>query len=178
MINKRLSPHFTLHEAARSQTAARHGIDNTPPVSVHPRLEALAQTVLEPVRAHFRIPFSPSSWYRSPALERVLTWRSFVRWAKHRQLDPDEVSAWEFYLDRKSHPRGEAADIELPGIPNHVLAEWIRDNLTFDQLILEFHKIGQPHSGWVHVSFSSEHNRRQVLTIGSGGTREGLPTYR
>jgi len=177
MTHTRLSPHFTLHEAMRSQTAARHGIDNTPPRELHPRLEALAHTILEPVRAHFRIPFSPSSWYRSPELERVLTWRSFLRWASKRRLDPHEDSSWQLYLDLKSHPRGEAADIELPGIPNHVLAEWIRDNLTFDQLILEFHTIGQPQSGWVHVSFSMTHNRQQVLTIGRGGTREGLPTY-
>jgi len=177
MTQKRLSPHFTLYEAIRSQTAARLGIDNTPPAALHHRLEALAHTVLEPVRAHFQTPFSPTSWYRSPELERVLTWRSYQRWAERRNLDPNEDTAWLLYLDRKSHPRGEAADIELPGIPNHDLAVWIRDNLTFDQLILEFHTVGVPASGWVHVSFSQEHNRQEVMTIGPAGTLPGLPDY-
>jgi zinc D-Ala-D-Ala carboxypeptidase len=59
---------------------------------------------------------------------------------------------------------GRPADIEIPGIPNAELAEWIKDNLEFNQLILEFYTPGVPDSGWVHVSYIPEANRNQVLT--------------
>lgn len=177
MSTSRLSPNFTLHEAMRSQTAARLGIDNMPTSRVIPALEAVAHTLLEPVRAHFGIPFSPSSWYRGPELERALTRRAYQKWASGRGRNPDDEQTWLDYLARKSHPKGEAVDIELPGIPNDQLAAWIRDHLTYDQLILEFHTIGKPESGWVHVSFRASGNRQQVLTIGPGGTRPGLPSY-
>jgi uncharacterized protein (TIGR02466 family) len=48
-------------------------------------------------------------------------------------------------------------------VDNKELAEWIRDNLEFDQLILEFYREGEPDSGWIHVSWNSDHNRNQTL---------------
>jgi hypothetical protein len=62
------------------------------------------------------------------------------------------------------HTRGQACDIEIPGVPNAELAEWIRDNLEFRQLILEFYTPGIPDSGWVHVSYVAEDNKKEVLT--------------
>jgi hypothetical protein len=62
------------------------------------------------------------------------------------------------------HTRGQAADIEIPGVANAELAEWIRDNLEFRQLILEFYTPGIPDSGWVHVSYVAEDNKKEVLT--------------
>jgi zinc D-Ala-D-Ala carboxypeptidase len=56
-----------------------------------------------------------------------------------------------------------AADFEIPGVDNKVLAQWIRDNLIWDQIILEFYKEGEPSSGWVHCSYSSDLNRKQSL---------------
>ena len=47
---------------------------------------------------------------------------------------------------------------------NFEVAEYIRDNLDFDQLILEFYTPGIPDSGWVHVSYKSEGNRQSILT--------------
>jgi hypothetical protein len=54
------------------------------------------------------------------------------------------------------------------------VAEWIRDHLDFDQLILEFHDPEDPMSGWVHVSLKEKENRRQVLTINHKGVWAGL----
>jgi zinc D-Ala-D-Ala carboxypeptidase len=62
------------------------------------------------------------------------------------------------------HCKGFAADIEIPGIPNADLAQWIADNCEFRQLILEFYTVGVPDSGWVHVSFNAADNKKQVLT--------------
>ena len=65
--------------------------------------------------------------------------------------------------DSSQHVLGMAADIECPSISNMELAVWIKDNLEFDQLILEFYTPTDPASGWVHVSFNKEGNRKRVL---------------
>ena len=44
------------------------------------------------------------------------------------------------------------------------MAEWIRDHLTFDQLILECYVRGQPNSGWIHCSYRASGGRKQCLT--------------
>lgn len=154
----KLSPHFTLAELCRSQTAAREGIDNTPPPEVVARLRVLCERVLEPVRALVGAPVFVSSGYRSPALNR-------------------RVSGTE----NGQHPKGEAVDFEVPGVDNLALAHKIvASDIDFDQLILEFYVDGQPSSGWLHVSYREGRNRGDVLTAyaeGKGRTRyaKGLP---
>lgn len=151
--NKRLSPHFTLRELTRSSVAARKGIDNTPSPEVATTLERLCNEILEPVRNHYGIPFSPNSGYRSPELNR-------------------EIGG----SPRSQHCKGEAVDIEIPGISNYDLAEWIRENLKFDQLILECYQPGEPSSGWVHVSINGnpDDNRSVVLTYVNRAYLRGL----
>ena len=160
-----LSPHFSLRELTRSQTADRLDIDNTPPYEATESLRALAFHILEPVREQFG-PYSPSSGYRCPKLEKVLTgdaWR--VRGFK----------SFEKYLVTKGHPRGEAGDFEVMTTDNLTLARWIQTNLKFDQLILEFHVPGVPLSGWVHCSYCEGNNRADILTIvKGGGARAGI----
>ena len=56
-----------------------------------------------------------------------------------------------------------AADFEIPGVDNLDLAIWIKNNLEIDQGILEFYKEGEPTSGWIHCSYSSDNNRNQWL---------------
>ena len=62
------------------------------------------------------------------------------------------------------HCKGQAADIEIPGVPNAELAQWIMDNLDYTQLILEFYTPGIPDSGWVHVSYNPDNLKKQELT--------------
>jgi len=140
----RLSEHFTLREAMRSQVATRLGIDNTPGLQAHENLELVAATILEPVRVHFGIPFSPLSWFRCLDLNAAIG-----------------------SSPRSQHVAGEAVDFEVPGIPNLALATWCRDNLeTFDQLILEFWDPEDPAGGWLHASRSADgRDRRQVMTF-------------
>ena len=139
----RLSKNFTLQEFTKSQTAIRMDIDNTPEEE---RLEAakiLFEKVVQPVRNHFG-PTVINSGYRGPELNKAVGGSS-----------------------RSQHCKGEAVDIEVPGVANAEVAEWIYKNLDFDQLILEFYTPGIPDSGWVHVSYKSdesEKNRKQVLT--------------
>ena len=47
---------------------------------------------------------------------------------------------------------------------NKELADYIADNLDFDQLILEFWKPEEPNSGWVHCSYKgADSNRKEYL---------------
>lgn len=146
-----LSEHFNLRELTRSQTAARLGIYNLPSADVVNRLRDLCVQVLEPVRLHFMTPIMPDSGYRSQALNEA------IGGAKTSQ-----------------HCKGEAVDFEVPYVSNYDLAAWIRDNLTFDQLILECYIVGKPHSGWVHVSYKAGANRNEVLTYTGGRYLPGL----
>jgi hypothetical protein len=63
------------------------------------------------------------------------------------------------------HCAGEAADFEIFGTPNNEVSDWIKENLMFDQLILEYWIPGEPNSGWVHVSYKKEinSNRKEYL---------------
>jgi zinc D-Ala-D-Ala carboxypeptidase len=66
---------------------------------------------------------------------------------------------------KSQHCKGEAADFEIFGTANNEVADWIKENLMFDQLILEYFEPGQPNSGWVHVSYKKEinSNRKEYL---------------
>ena len=135
-----LSPHFTLAELTKSSTAIRMGIHNEPEPHHFSALTQLCKTILEPVRVRFGVAFSPSSGFRSPQLCEAIG------------------------SSRKSqHTKGEAADFEIPGVDNHLVASWIRDNLLFDQLILEGYIDEDKNSGWIHCSMKSEGNREEVL---------------
>ena len=149
-LNTRLSENFTLREFVKSQTAARRGIDNTPAQAHLDNAFALFQNVVQPVRDHFG-PTIVTSGYRSEALNAAIGGSP-----------------------RSQHKRGQAADIEVPGIPTGEVAQWIADNLTFDQLILEFYDPNDINSGWVHVSYVMVGgNRGEVMTAAKvNGTTE------
>lgn len=158
------SPNFKQYEVGKSDTATRRNIDNTPSLQVLNNAAALAVNCLQPIRDKFGA-FSCNSWYRGEELEKVTTKAGFADWCKKRNI-PVNDSSWDLYFARKSHPRGQAADLEIPGVSNDVLFEWCRKNLKFDQLIREFAKPGDPMSGWVHISWNEKGNRQEVLHIG------------
>lgn len=145
-MDVQLSPHFVLSELVRSQTAARAGLDNWPrDPQVIENLRQTAINILEPIRMHFGIAFAPNRGYRSPA-----------------------VNAATGGSRTSQHMTGQAVDVELPGVSNHVLAEWAAKNLQFDQIILECYQRGIPNSGWVHLRYAGMANRRQTLTFIQG----------
>lgn len=146
-----LSPHFTVEELTKSQTGSRLGIANTPSAKHLAALKLLCEQVLERVRAHYGLPVHVNSGYRGPALNKTVGGAA-----------------------TSQHCAGEAADIEVPGVANGDLAKWIEAHLDYDQLILECYKPGIPDSGWVHVSFKAQGNRKQELTATVAG---GKMTY-
>ena len=136
----RLTQNFSLKELTASQTAVRKGIDNTPSPTHQDNLRSLCTLVLQPVRDHFSRVVSVSSGYRSQELCLAIG---------------SKITS--------QHAKGEAADFEIFGVSNKELADYIHENLEYDQLILEYWKESDPNSGWVHCSYSQNHNRKQYL---------------
>lgn len=136
-----VSPNFTLAELTASDTATKKGLDNTPTPEVISNLTTLAQNVLQKVREHYGKSVKVNSGYRAP-----------------------EVNASVGGSKTSDHCKGMAADIEIAGVSNPDLAEWIVKNLKFTQVILEFYTQGVPDSGWVHVSYDPANLKCQALT--------------
>jgi len=141
-----LSPHFTLEEMIKSQTALRKGLDNTPDAHQLRAMVDLCENALEPIREHWNRPVIVSSGFRAPAVNKAVGSKR-----------------------TSQHTKGQAADIEIPGIDNLELYQWAGLYVEYDQLILEYYT-GEPASGWVHVSYvSRETNRRERLRINKSG---------
>jgi len=154
MISIALSKRYTLEDLTKSSTALRFGINNHPTSLVEiDNLTALCTNVLERVWDKFGKPRIESG-FRSPELNKK------IGGAKNSQ-----------------HMSGEAADIEVDGLSNLDIFSWMMTNISFDQLILEFHNATVPSSGWVHVSHSRSRNRSEVLEAvrNSAGKTEYRP---
>jgi len=137
-----LTTNFTLAEMTASQVASRNGLNNNPTAGQIENLKKLCESILQPIRNHYDAPVIVSSGFRSPEL--------CIRIGS--SID-------------SQHAKGQAADIQVVGIDNKALAKYIKENLDYDQLILEFYKEEEgPHSGWVHVSYVGKGNRKQSLT--------------
>jgi zinc D-Ala-D-Ala carboxypeptidase len=119
----------------------RLNIDNTPGPVETEYLKILAERVLQPIRDHFGKGVKVNSGFRS--------------------LETNQATGGS---SKSDHVKGQAADIEIPGVPNAELAQWIMDNLDYTQLILEFYTPGVPDSGWVHVSYDPDNLKNQELT--------------
>ena len=135
-----LSKNFTLNELTKSQEATRLGIDNTPNKEHIENLKILCEKILQPIRDFYGMPVSISSGYRSVALCEAIGSSS-----------------------KSQHTKGQAADFEVFGITNKQLADFVVQNLDYDQCILEFWNPNEPNSGWVHCSYNSAGNRKQYL---------------
>ena len=147
----KLSGHFSWSELIKSQTAVRKGRDNKPTLEHIENLTELCTHVLEPTRRNFGKPMVITSGYRSEELCEA------IGSSKNSQ-----------------HAKGEAADFEMFGVDNKELAKYIKNNLVFDQLILEFYNPDDPSSGWVHCSYNKEENRKQSLLYNGGDYTEWL----
>ena len=134
-----LSRNFSLQELIKSDTAIRQGIDNNPNSDQIEKLKLLCENILQPVRDHFgRVKIT--SGFRSPKLCLAIG----------SSAD-------------SQHAKAEAADFECLDVDNAELADWIHQELTYDQLILEFYTPGEPNSGWIHCSWIAEQPRASFL---------------
>lgn len=133
-----LSANFSLNELIKSDAAVRLDINNVPSSQVIDNLQDLVTNILQPLRDKFG-PIVVTSGYRSQALNKAIGGST-----------------------TSDHCLGYAADFEA-SIDNRELAIYIRDNMSFTQLISEFYD-GRPDSGWVHCSYNSLDLKGQVLT--------------
>jgi zinc D-Ala-D-Ala carboxypeptidase len=139
-----LTTNFTFLQFIQSPTARRKKIDNWPdsPI-IAARLKGLCVNILEPLQAQFG-KVNINSGYRCPALNKAVG-----STAKH-----------------SNHLDGYAADIHINGIDNRKLAMWVRDNMVYRELLLEFHHNDAPESGWVHVAYAIDNsNGKKTGTI-------------
>jgi hypothetical protein len=129
-----ISKNISMNEACRSIASVRRGIKNEPDVTVIRSMQYLAQTLFEPLRAHFNVPILILSFFRCFLLNKA------VKGALNSQ-----------------HVTGEAMDIKgTNGVTIQQIFDYIRTSgLPYDQLILE--------PTWVHVSLKKGNNRYQAL---------------
>jgi len=145
-----LTEHFTLEEFTDSQTAARMGINNVPPMGSPERanLQRTAE-VMEKVRTLLgNKPVLISSGYRSPQVNKAVGGST-----------------------SSAHMSALAADFSCPGFgtPLHIckhLHSHMKE-LGIDQLIHEY-------DTWVHLGLTQGAPRHMALTIDSKGTRSGF----
>lgn len=135
------SPHFSKVEMCSSETAARRGIDNTPPAHLEANLVRLCQDFLEPIRSEFG-PIHITSAYRC--------------WALNTAIGGSQTSA---------HPDGRAVDFKpvRPLSLQEVVERIIASQLPYDQLIYEF-------GAWVHIGIAraGQVPRGEALMIFAG----------
>ena len=136
----KLSENLSIAEATYSATALRKGIANTPSVTHLISLKAVANNIFQPCREHFGKPLRVTSGYRSKELNKAIGGSN-----------------------NSQHSKGEALDMQsTSGYTNRELFMYIKDHLTFDQLIGEFpDNVGE--FAWVHCSYKEEGNRGEVL---------------
>lgn len=132
-----ISKHITLEEATKSDTALRHGIDNTPSENIIQSMEIVAKECFEPLREWYNKPIRVNSFYRCQELNML------VKGAANSQ-----------------HVKGEAIDMDAGSKQeNKKLFDWCKANLIFDQLIWEFD------GAWVHISYKPGMNRNQSFDV-------------
>ena len=134
--------HFTVEELYASDTAKRLGINNKPTIQKMINLVYLAAFVLEPLRVAMGRPINISSGYRCEQLNKAVGG-----------------------VYNSQHLKGQAADINIEGdiAFGRKVFDYIKNHLTFDQLIWEHDKKG---TYWVHVSYvfpDFGKNRKQVI---------------
>ena len=133
--------YFTMSELTSSPTARRKGIDNTPNGVQRAALTALVTNILDPLREAYGKPIVVTSGFRCPRLNRAVGG-----------------------VAKSQHMNGEAADIrtlsDRPSDNKKLFDLIIKLGLPFDQCIDEYGY------NWIHVSYTSQGNRRQILHIG------------
>lgn len=126
--------YFSFQEFERSDTAYKHGIDNTAPESARKNIAALVGKVLDPLREAWGKPITVTSGYRCSELNRLVGG-----------------------VATSTHMQGMAADISTGNmIDNRRLYQLAQDlNLPYFELI------GKKYGfGWLHISYDPTRTKR------------------
>ena len=138
---KNISEHISYKEGVYSITALRLGLNNDPTKAHLTNMELLAEKVFEPLRKHVGGPIKINSFYRGPELNKAIGGSANSQHCKGQAIDIDDVYGY---------------------MSNADMYEFIKNNLSFDQMIWEFGNSDNP--DWVHVSYVNEEaNRNRCL---------------
>lgn len=129
--------YIKMSELIHSDTAVKFSINNMPTIQALDNMQALIHYVLQPTREHFNKPMIITSGYRCSTLNSKVGGQS-----------------------NSQHLNGEAADFVIQGANLHDVFIWIKNNLTYDQLLFESNSTG---SKWIHVSYKTSGNRKQSI---------------
>jgi hypothetical protein len=150
---ERISEHISYKEGIKSNTATRLGIKNTPDDYQITNMVNISVNVFEPLRKYVGGPIRISSFYRCEELNRAIGGSSRSQHCEGRAIDLDDT------LGHKT---------------NAEMYQYIKDNLSFDQLIWEFGDDTNP--DWIHVSYvHPDENRKRCLRA---ERTNGKTTYR
>lgn len=130
--------YFSFLEFERSETATRHGIDNTAPEWARKNIARLVDDVLDPLREAWGRPLVIGSGYRCPAVNTLVAGSK-----------------------TSHHLKGMAADINTGNqVDNRRLFQLVLDlKLPFTQLIDE------KDFAWVHIGYDPSNVKRQILRL-------------
>jgi hypothetical protein len=138
---ERISEHISYREAIKSNTASRLGIDNTPSDYEITNMVGVAFNVFEPLRKYVGGPIRINSFYRCKELNRAIGGSSRSQHCEGRAIDLDDTLGYK---------------------TNAEMYQYIKENLSFDQLIWEFGDDTNP--DWIHVSYvHPDENRKRCL---------------
>lgn len=129
----RITKNFTLEEFTKSETAKKFKIKNTPEDFEIENIINLVKNLMQPLRDHYNKPIIITSGFRCEELNRKI-----------------------FGAFNSQHILGEACDFYVKGVDNKEVCNYIKDNMLFDQLILE--------KSWIHVSYAQE-NREEYMIL-------------
>ena len=118
-------------------TATRKGIENTPNNEQLDNMEIIAEKIFEPLRVYVGGPIKMNSFFRCPELNTANGGSKTSQNSKGQDMERADTF-WHK--------------------TNAEMYHFIKDKLSFDQLIWEFGDDKNPN--WVHVSFVSEDKNR------------------
>ena len=139
----KISNFVSLSEVTKSNTAMRRGINNFPTEKQLERITTLSEMIFDPLREWVGGPVKINSGFRSDALNKA------IGGSKTSQHCANNGAAFDI-------------DDTFEHATNAQMFHYIKDNMSFDQLIWEFGDDNNP--DWVHVSHvSGAKNRMEVL---------------
>lgn len=134
--NGMLSVHLSLAQAIKSDTAKKHGLDNTPSATEKENLKQLGTNIYDKIYNKFDGNVKLTSVFRN-----------------------SEVNAKVGGSSTSQHRYGQALDIKgTNGITNKQIFKYVKDNLDYHQIIWEFGSATEP--SWVHIGYKSSGNKK------------------
>lgn len=150
-----IGKYLKLSDLTFSQTASNHGVENSPSPTQVDALTNVVKFVYDPLCDHLG-GVHVNSGFRSVAVNKLIGGSA-----------------------TSQHCKGEALDLSFNGVKtvntNSTIFYYILHNLEFDQLIWEFGTSKEPQ--WVHVSYSTKFNRKEVLKSVKIGTKTVYQTF-